>query len=184
MISRLVTAPAAEPVTTAEAKTHLRLEHALDDTYVGTLITAARQWAERHCWCGFVTQTWEVVLSEFPCEDEIELPRGALASITSISYVDADGETQTLSTDVYEADTKSTPGMVRLKYDQSWPYTRDHWSAVTITYVVGTAAGSVPGPVKHALLLLISQFYENRTADLVGGPAVEALLEPYRLVRF
>lgn len=70
---QLITPPASEPVTLAEAKAHLRLETALDDDYVNTLIGAARQYIEQVCWRGLVTQTWELVLESFTGEDTLEL---------------------------------------------------------------------------------------------------------------
>lgn len=187
---RLVTAPETEPVDVDEAKAHLRLEHTLDDDYVMALITAARQYVEEICWRGLVTQTWELVLGEFCEEDEIQLPKGNLASITSVTYTDANGAAQTLATSVYEADTTNVPGFVRLKYGQSWPATRDRWDAVVIKYVVGWSGEDVPAPIKQAILLLVSQMYEHRTPEVTGTIissvkfAQEALLAPYRLRRF
>lgn len=70
---QLITPPAAEPVTLVEAKAHLRLDTALDDSYVSSLITMARQYIEEVCWRGLVTQTWELVLDGFQGEDTLEL---------------------------------------------------------------------------------------------------------------
>lgn len=70
---RLLTPPASEPVTLAEAKAHLRLDTVDDDTYVNTLILVARQYVEQACWRGLVTQTWELVLDGFGGEDTLEL---------------------------------------------------------------------------------------------------------------
>lgn len=191
MLLRVTSAPATEPVTYTEAKAHLRLEHDLDQTYVTTLITAAREHVEEICSRGLISQTWEATLDAFPCGAEIELPKGPLISITSVIYVDENGTNQTLATTEYAADTLSVPGKVRLKYGKSWPGTRDQWDAVKVTYVVGWAtASAVPAAIKQAMLLLISQMYEHRTPEIVGtivSPvkfAVDALLIPYRLVRY
>lgn len=198
MPTTLITAPADEPVTLAEAKSHLRLEHALDDAAVTAAITAARQWVEEVCWRGLVTQTWERVESAFPADSSLalerqglELPMGNLVSVTSLKYIDPDGveRTAVLNTD-YVIDTVNVPGRVRRAYAKSWPSVRSQWDAVRCRYVVGWATGEVPKPLKNALLLLVSQLYEHRTPEVTGtiiskvAFAVEALIAPYRLVRF
>ncbi len=76
MLVRLNTAPASEPVTLAEAKAHLRLDTALDDTYVTSLITTARAYCEQVCWRGLVTQAWEIALPGFIGADRLELNDG------------------------------------------------------------------------------------------------------------
>lgn len=190
MLVQLITPPAFEPVSLQEAKDHLRLEVGDDDAQVTADILGARQWVEEYLWRGLVTQTWELTLGGFPCEDQVELPKGNLASITSVTYVDGDGATQTLATTEYVADAVSVPGKVRLAYGKSWPGTRYQWNAVKVRYVVGWAVADVPQPIKNAMKLLISQLYEHRTPEVVGtivSPvqfAVTSLLAPYRLARF
>jgi uncharacterized phiE125 gp8 family phage protein len=187
---RIVTPPAAEPVTLAEAKAHLRLEGTEDDTYVSVLIQAARQHVEDVCWRGVVTQTREAVLEAFPYGEAVDLPGGNLGAISFVTYTDADGASQTLDASAYEADTVSVPGRLVLAYGESWPSTRCQWDAVRIRYTVGWAVADVPAPIKQAMLLLVAQLYENRVPEVVGVSlgkvafAVDALLSPYRLARF
>jgi uncharacterized phiE125 gp8 family phage protein len=51
-------------------------------------------------------------------------------------------------------------------------------------------AGNVPAPIKQAIALLARHWFDNPTAVVVGVPAqtmpmaVDALLAPYRRVRF
>jgi uncharacterized phiE125 gp8 family phage protein len=134
-----------------------------------------------------VTQTWQALLDGFPVGD-IGLPYGPLASVASIAYLDDNGDSQTLSTDVYSVDTVGK--RVCLKYDQVWPTTRDIENAVTITYVTGYGgAGDVPQSIKAAILLLVGEMYKNREES---GPSniaqlpltAERLLWPYRDLRF
>ena len=42
-----------------------------------------------------LTQTWDMYLDEFPCAGEIIIPLSPLQSVTSVSYVDQHGATQT-----------------------------------------------------------------------------------------
>jgi hypothetical protein len=125
----------------------------------------------------------------------LELPMGQLAAsspIVAFTYLDPNGATQTLDTSVYELDTYSVPGRVRLKDAQTWPLTLDHWNSVVIRYSVGwagTGTDLIPQPIKQALLILIAQMYENRVPELATRALVpvafayNALISPYRLNR-
>lgn len=73
MPARLLTPPSGEPIDLLTAKSHLRLDTALDDAYVTSLITAARMYTEQVCWRGMLAQTWELVLPGFLGEDRFEL---------------------------------------------------------------------------------------------------------------
>ena len=188
MVTRLITPPTTEPVTVAEAKDHLRLEHVLDDGYVSTLITAARAHVEEKLRRSIMAQTWELVLPAFST-DVIELPWGKLVSVTSVKYLDANAVEQTFSSSSYYVDTDTVNGRVILDSDLSWPETTTRWNAVVIRYVVGWPSPvEVPAPIKQAMLLLVSHMYENRSPEIVGtivSPvnfAVDALLNPYRVM--
>jgi len=162
-------APASEPITLTEAKAHLRVETDFteDDTIIGTFISAARESCEARTGRQLVTATYALRLGGFPCGDSIELPKPPLVSVSSITYVDTDGTTQTLSTDVYEVDPYTTPGRVVLKYAQVWPATRSQRNAVTITFVAGYEpteedVSTVPTLLRQGMLMRIAHWYENR----------------------
>lgn len=169
MPERLTSPPGTEPVTLAEAKSHLRLDDALDDADVSRLIQAAREYVEEACWRGLITQSWELVRPTFAGDDTlelgsrgisygepnpftftrprqgtgqlpwIELPRGQLQSVTSVKYIDGAGVQQTLAVTEYSVDTVNVPGRIRVEYGKTWPITRSQWDAVRIVYVVGWA---------------------------------------------
>lgn len=56
---QLVTPPAGEPVSLAEAKQHLRVDGGDDDLLIGSLITAARQAAETKTGRQLITARWK-----------------------------------------------------------------------------------------------------------------------------
>lgn len=191
MALKLITAPATEPVTSAEAKAHLRVDTTADDTLIGTLITVARMHVENHLRRALITQTWELVLDAFPARNVIQLPMPPLASITSIKYTDEAAVEATFSSTAYAVDTDSTRGRVVLKSGESWPsVTLAATSGVRVRYVAGYgAAANVPQAIKQAILLLIGTLYENRESVLVAQGVtvmelpfgVNALLMPYRV---
>jgi uncharacterized phiE125 gp8 family phage protein len=189
---RVITPPVLEPVTLTEVKAQCRIDGTAEDTYLGTLITAAREYCEAIDWRAYLTQTIELWLEAWPHDDEIELPRPPLQSVTSVEYYDVNDAKYTLSPLDYYVDTIRVPGAVHLKYLKTWPVTqlRDY-NAICVTYKAGaTAAANVPAVIKQAMLLLIGHWYENREAVLVGTIskpidfAVQALLEIDRAFRF
>ena len=79
-------APASYPVTTAEAKSHLRVDISDDDTLIASMISAATDYVELATGRSFVTRTYRADLSAFA--DVIELPMRPIISVTSIKYYD------------------------------------------------------------------------------------------------
>lgn len=185
----LVTAPASEPLTTAEAKSHLRVDISDDDTLIDAYVKAARQYVEEELGRALITQTWDYTLDEFPSDGSaIQLPKPPLVSVTSVSYVDTSGVTQTLSSSNYIVNTGTLKGEITLAYGASWPATREQAKAVTARFVAGYgAASAVPESIRTAVRLALGDFYDLRSASIVGeshvtNPAVAALLGPYRIV--
>lgn len=175
MARTLYSAPAVEPVSTDEAKTHLRITHTDDNTYIDTLVKAARLYCERATRRAFITQTWDLAAECFD-DDEIELTPGPLQSITHVKYYDTDGTLQTLSTDVYEADITDCVGYARLKYNQYWPTIRSGlYNGVQVRYVAGygNSATDVPANIKHAIKILVSHWYEIREPVIVGASVTD-----------
>lgn len=168
----LSAAPSSDPVSVSEAKAHLRVEHSSDDTLIGGLITAAREYVESHYSRTLVTSTWALTLPEFPTW-EVRLPRGPLQSVASVAYVDAAGDAQTLAAARYLVDATADPGTLTPAWGYAWPATRAQEKAVTITYLAGYGtAANVPGRVKLAVKMLVSHWYENR--DAAGAVTLSA----------
>ncbi len=191
MPSVLVTAPAAEPLSLAEAKLHLRVDDNADDALIGALITAARQHAEHDTRRALVTQTWKLALDAFP-EAEVTLDHAPVSAVVSVVYTDTDGASQTLQASAYQLDAITEPCRLVPAYGSSWPATRAQLNAVSITYTCGYGAPeAVPESIKRWMLLRIGALYENREEVLTGRaitlaplPFVDALLAPYRLLEY
>lgn len=177
-----------EPISAAEAKLHLRIDAADEDTLISALITAARVYCEGIQNRAYITQTLELSIDGFPWGRLIELPRPILQSVTSVKYTDVDGVEATFTDYVVDAD--SYLGRIALKRDFNWPtVTLREIGAIKIQFVAGygATAASVPAIVKQAMLLLIAYWYENREAATFKVShemefAVKALLNMDRVV--
>lgn len=180
---------AIEPITTSEAMRHLRLD--ADDPYLDDLlayITAARQYVEQYLNASVAVQERTLVLDAFP-SSSIALPDGPLISVTSVSYVDTDGATQTLDSGKYVAWIRPLEDALFPAFGESWPATQATPGAVTITYQAGMMTGSplmLPHQdIRAAILLTLGDLWENREGQFVGvsaavNPTVERLLHFHR----
>lgn len=184
------TAPSVEPLSLADAKEHLPITGTDDDSRVTDLIPVATRKVEGDAGRQCITASWTWELPWFPNASVFAVPRPPLQSVTSIKYIDTGGTLQTLSADVYEVGTTSSPGVIALKYQQSWPSTRGVINAVSIIFVAGygDAATDVPVALVHAIKLMVGHLNEQREATSafrkvdVVPLGYEALLAEYKMV--
>jgi len=162
---KVITPPSVEPISLTEAKKQLNVDFEDDDTFIGNLIKSAREYCEKLQNRAYVTQTLEIALDDFPC-DEIELPRPPLQSVTSVKYYDVDDTENTFSSSNYYVDTYSEKGKISLNYNTYFPITTLRpKNGVIIRYIAGHGvAADVPMRIKQAILLLVAHWYENREA--------------------
>lgn len=175
-----ITGPAVEPVTLAEVKDAARVDGTALDAQITLLIVAFRQQAEHIQGRRLITQTVELVLDEFPSDEDIDLLLPDVQSITSVKYYDAAEDLQTLAVDAYSLDATSTPGWLLVVDD--WPETAVVANAVHIRYVVGygDAPEDVPSNTRLWIIAQVCAALDNQT------PAawLDRLLDPGIVMRF
>lgn len=168
----VTTAAAIYPVSQAEVKKHLEIAFSdtAHDDHIDMLTAAATEKAEGYCKQSFINRTYQLKLDRFP-RWEMILPRPPLSSVSSITYVDGEGTTQTLSSSLYLVSTSSKPGRVTPGYNEVWPETRNIIDAVTVNYVAGygSTTSSVPQRARQAILLIIGTWFENRESVSEGS---------------
>lgn len=191
----LLTAPAAEPVSLAEAKAHLRVEHSDDDTLIGALIVAAREAVESRTGRALVTRTYRYTADQWPDSGDglpgatmIELPRPYLVSVQSVSYLDTAGNRQVLDASGYQVVTDTLVGLVLPPYGAAWPACRSTPGSIRIDYTAGYGnAAAVPQALKAWMLLAIATWYAQREAVIPGTTSElprgfwDGLLDPYTI---
>src|SRR5258707_273549 len=128
---------AVELLTLTEVKDQQKIYIADDDDLLAGWIVAAREWAETVTRRTLPVTSYRLHLDSFPnqhdrheryrheryyevngCPDHgiIELPKPPLISVESVTYLDENGNTQTLGTDKYIVDADSTPGRIALPF--------------------------------------------------------------------
>jgi len=211
--SVLVTAPATEPVTASELRTHLRTDSTeLPDGEANSLIAEARSHIENETGLAFISQTWRLAIDRWPAGGEawwdgvremsitelyrsnslqsVKLPRWPLASITSITtYDEASNSTSVTTANVFDVDTYRTPGRLTLKRGQTWPVALRASNAIEIVYVAGYAnAAAVPAMMKRAVKQLAAFLYSNRgddcdPADAYHKSGAAGIMDQFRAVK-
>jgi len=181
---RRTTALAAE-----EAKVYLKVDNDVENEVIAALITTARLNVERVTRRVLLEQHWRCYRDKLPENKLIELGVGPVRTIIQAVYYDADGQQEVISANEYVIDVSSIPA--RVKFNLKAPHSNVRpINGYEIDFVAGygTTTLDVPHDLRHAILMLISHWYENRSAviaDMSGSTTpqgVNELLQPYRVV--
>ena len=183
MTAALITAPALEPVTLADAKAHLRLDNNDDDQLLTAMIVAARVHVEALTRRLLIEQGWRVYLDRWPRKRIVALSPAPLISVDAVTIYDANGDPTVVAEDDYEVDAASVPG--RLVLSGAAPVVVGqavNGIEIDVTAGYGPSSVDVPSP------LLVAHWYEHRGAvghDLaseVPPHGFDALIAPYRIL--
>lgn len=162
------TPPAQLPVSMQELRDHLSLadDEQHYDQQIRRLAAAAVEAVEAETGRQLLTATWRLTLDVLPYgQRPIIVPRPPLQSVSSITI---DGAAYTSHT----VDT-GFPGRI-LPPSTGWPNVDADYNGVVITFVCGeTTTATVPEACKHAILLLVGNWFRNREAVLTGTIATE-----------
>jgi uncharacterized phiE125 gp8 family phage protein len=181
---KVVTPPACEPVSLLDAKQHLRVDTTEDDFYIERLIETAREYVEIATDRSMITRQLRMSCDRFP--SVIELPKPPAIQKPDdvlILYRIGDTDQLRLESSDFRVDYDSEPAMIHTRYNGFWPSPVSDSNSVEITWWAGYGDDpkDVPGRMRHAVLMLVAQYYERRlAADAMGSGevpyGVEALL--------
>ena len=163
--------PVASPVTIEDARLHLDLDDNYYDSQLDILIDVARRRIEQDTRRSLITQTHVLSMDTFPSNGIIELPTAPVQSVTSVTYVDTNDATQTLSASTYSVDSNNTPSRIVINDDESFPTVRAHYDDIKVTYVsgYGSTVASVDPVAKFAILMLVSHLFNSPSVTAHGS---------------
>lgn len=171
----LVTAPASEPITLAEAKSACRVLSTDEDSFIALLVSAAVALLDGplgYLGQAIVDQKWTVRCGPAGVCGALALPFGPVSAVTGLKTHDG----TTLNT-ANLADYRILYGKFTTTIEPisgTWPALADRADALQVTFQAGAAdAGpvvkSVSASVKLALLGLVAHWFNNREAVVVGA---------------
>jgi uncharacterized phiE125 gp8 family phage protein len=175
----LLEGPAVEPVLLADAKAHMRVDGNAEDDQIASLIAAARVAIESEIRRVLIAQRWRGITELWPARG-ILLPVVPVLSVEVVCAIDGEGAATILDQSDYELDLADFS--LRL---ENRPSGAVHYE-IDFTAGYGPSGASVPQPLKQAIRLLVTHWFENRAAAVVGEAASEIqpgwreLVAPYR----
>lgn len=185
MSAILLEPPAIEPISLAEAKNFLRVEHAADDALIAALIAGARGQVEAATRRVLITQTWRIAHDRWPRSARMVSPVNPLRALIEARVLAADGSATVLASSAFTLDTTSVPGLIAFeRANVAEPGRPLAGIELDVSAGYGATAASVPEPLRQAIRLLIARAYEHR--DRVEEDALPAdvarLIGPYRIL--
>jgi uncharacterized phiE125 gp8 family phage protein len=187
MLRFILNGPTMEPLSLADAKRVLRIDHGDDDTLVQSLVKAARQRIEARTGRALMTQTWRIVLDAWPWGGRVALPVMPAQAVTAVRVFDGLGGSQTFTVPVYRLVPGTEPPVLDASAVPGPGKPRDGIE-IDVTAGYGSAASDVPEPLRQALRLMIIHAYaqvgvDGRAARPPEPAEIRELLAPYRLGR-
>lgn len=184
----MTSGPALEPVSLAEAKAHLRVDGSNEDALIQSLVVTSRLHIEAALGLALIAQRWSLFLDRWPKLGRLALPLRPVSAIVAVRLWDAAGASQSLPPEMFILDGYGLPARLATVMGEppAEPGRPVNGIEIDFTAGFGEAAVDVPAPVRHALLLLVAHWYENREPVEIGAGVnaiptmVSELLQPYR----
>lgn len=171
----ILTPPATEPVSVAEAKLHCRVDQSDEDALFARLIETARSTVESLTGLALLNQ--RVRQSVRLPTDSVDLALGPLRSIVQIRSL-VESTPTVLAASRYETVTQGLRSCIIWRGGApAFPIEIDFDCGF------GESAASVPASLRQVTLELIAHRYADREGASPPGPHTLALLAPYLKVR-
>ena len=178
----LITPPANEPVTLEEAKAWLKIDTADEDALLLRLIATARQMVEHYTSRAVLEQTWRLVVQTPLALPVIVVSKAPAQKLVAAYVQSASGQQTALDLSNIRLDSLSQPARLILSNACLGQGVGSY--AFDIVFGYGATPDSVPEAIKHAVLVMVAQAYEQRSGvDGVSVYPALSLLAPLMLRR-
>jgi uncharacterized phiE125 gp8 family phage protein len=184
----ILAGPLVEPLTLAEAKNWLKVDHAEDDALITALVKGARERIEARTGRAIMAQAWRITLDRWPAGGRLTLPVLPMIAVTAIRLFDAAGAPSLLASSLYALEAGAEPPQLAA---EAAPNPGRARNGIEIDVVAGYGAepSDCPEPLRQAIRLLVLAAYEARGPERAGAgrpdviAEVDRLIAPYRLIK-
>lgn len=149
MSSLLLTAPAVERLSLAEAKVFLRVVNVDDDDVISALIAASRIHIEVPTRRALVTQSWRIALDQWSADGRLAVRPALLQTITAVRAYDFEGAAHAIDLQAFVIDAGNSTAAFA-----PWTLAQPGRLAAGIEFDVvcgyGDAASDVPEPLRQS----------------------------------
>lgn len=181
----IITPPAAEPVSLAEAKLFLRVDADAEDDLISALIIAAREAVDQGCGRALITRRVRESLDIWR-RDAVggaELGLGPVTNVVAVRLLTPDGSESVIDAERYRLDgARDRP---RLVFESGVPATLRAAGGIEIDYDTGFAAtaAEIPNALRMAVLHIVAALYEARQGEAALPESARALMRPFAPLR-
>ncbi|MGE0828215.1 MAG: head-tail connector protein [Hyphomonadaceae bacterium] len=181
----LLTPPASEPVSLAEAKLFLRVEHDAEDDLIALMIQSAREAVEAGCGRALITRRVRESLDIWRADSigGALLSVGPATNVVAVRLIAANGSESLIDAERYRLDgARDRP---RLIFEAGLPTLLRSAGGVEVDYDAGLAdaAADLPVGLRLAVLHVAATLFETRQGEARIPEAARALMAPYAPAR-
>jgi hypothetical protein len=204
--TKLITAPATDPVDFDLLKKMLRIDDTDRDDILAFWLKAATGDVETLTGRALIDQTWDVYFDRFPPHacyssrydigghrshtdlDSLEIPKPPLIEIIGVFYKDINGDEQEFTG--YEIDNASEPARIFVPNTVQWPQTSQDVGSIRVRFRAGylnsdsPPAAAVPQKVQSAVALYVQAYLDGGDdGDKCRARAADILQNGYMAYR-
>jgi hypothetical protein len=182
--------PASAYISLQDCKDHLRLINTDEDGYIAAILDAAFDVCENYV--GYPIRLTNVQFTSYTwINADLDFP-GRFISLDSVKYYAENTNTLTTFASANYASKAHETGLVlRWNDETTLPNTfEDRIDGVQYNTQMGWIPGTLPGAIRAAVLLNLTDLYEERKNAVIGtiqttlSRGSDFLLNPYKLQRF
>ncbi len=175
----------AEPVTLAEMKLALRIDHDDEDTLIAALIRAARERVEAATGRALISRDVVETRDTWGALRRVRLSLSPTSAIAEVRMLDEAGNASLFPAGKYYADLAATPPRLVLAGGARWPRPRRASGGIEIEYTAGYGPepDDVPEALRQAVRAIAAGAYEHGGAAEAMESSVRALLAPFMAAR-